>query len=118
MHVLALIRDLFFRARLEAAAKTGSADVSYATSLDRAREQIAQTAPALVIVDLGDGAFDSRAVVGLVREQAVAARIVGFGPHVEIGMLDAARDAGFDDVLSREEFAARLPKLLSERSQK
>ena len=112
MHVLALVRDLFFRARLEAAARAASADLSYAASLDRACEQVAKTAPSLVIVDLGDGAFDVRAVTGLIREQAAAARIVGFGPHAEIGKLDAARAAGFDDVLSREEFTTRLPKLL------
>ena len=111
VRVLALVRDLFFRARLEAAAKAASADVGYASSLDRAREQIAETVPALVIVDLGDDSFDARAVAKRIRELA-ATQLVGFASHVELRKLGAARQAGFDLVLSREEFTARLPELL------
>ncbi len=111
VRVLALVRDLFFRARLEAAAKAVSADVGYASSLDRARDQITETAPALVIVDLGDGAFDPEAIAKQTRELA-AVQLVGFASHVELRKLGAAREAGFDLVLSREEFTARLPELL------
>ena len=111
MRVLALVRDLFFRARLEAAAMAANADVGYASNLDRAREQITETATTLVIVDLGDGAFDPEAVAKQIRELA-AAQLVGFASHVELRKLGAARQAGFDLVLSREEFAARLPELL------
>jgi hypothetical protein len=43
---------------------------------------------------------------------SAAVRVVAFGPHVERERLQAARDAGADDVMPRGAFAAHLEDVL------
>ena len=64
----------------------------------------------LVIIDLmvpGGGALEA---VEAARSAGVA--VVAYGEHVRADVLQAARDAGADDVLTRSEFTRRLPALL------
>ncbi|CAN5706813.1 hypothetical protein BH20ACT2_BH20ACT2_12850 [soil metagenome] len=60
----------------------------------------------LVVLDL------SRAGVLDVVGSLDAARVIGFGSHVEREVLDAARAAGCDEVLARSKFFGRLAELL------
>lgn len=39
--------------------------------------------------------------------------VIGFGSHVDVASADAAREAGFDEVLARSVFFRRLPELLA-----
>lgn len=90
MRVCALVGDLMDRSRISAsipdvvfvrdAAKCADADV--------------------VIVDLAKSGKD----VGALRAAVPAARIVGFGPHVDEDSAAAARAAGADVVLPRSRF--------------
>jgi hypothetical protein len=61
-------------------------------------------------------AFDSRfpavETAGAMRVAAPAARLIGFASHVDLKVLGAAREAGFELTLSRSEFTQRLPELL------
>jgi DNA-binding NarL/FixJ family response regulator len=109
---LALIRDLFFRAKLDAVAAAVDAEVAYASSLDAVASRCADVDPSLVFIDLSDSAFPALATVQAIRAQAPKARIIGFASHVDLKPLKAARDAGFDLALSRSEFTAQLPLLL------
>ena len=60
----------------------------------------------LVVVDLArPGALDAVAVI---VGRAGHPRVVGFGSHVDTELLDAAREAGCDEVLTRSTFFARL----------
>jgi DNA-binding response OmpR family regulator len=64
----------------------------------------------LVVIDLmvpGGGALEA---VGAARAAGVT--VVAYGEHVRADVLQAARDAGADDVLTRSEFSRRLPALL------
>ena len=66
-----------------------------------------------VVVDLN--------AIGTTREELVRVRaafplpttLIAFGSHVEADRLRDARQAGFDRVLPRSEFSARLVDLLS-----
>lgn len=68
----------------------------------------------LVILDLsavsGNLADELRTLRNLCP---VATKLLAFGPHVHKANLDAARAAGFDVVLSRGEFHARVDQLLA-----
>ncbi len=110
---LMMVRDLMLRSRIEGAATAlGVATVAAATiAIARARAE--EHRPAIVFVDLSDGHFPLADTLREIRAAAPAARLVGFASHVDLKALKAAREAGFDRVLSRSEFTAHLPELLT-----
>ena len=110
---LGLVRDLFFRARIDAVARATGADVSYASTLDSALGQCAEGSFAMIFADLSDASLATLDTVARLRAAAPHARLIGFASHVDLKALRSARDAGFDQTLSREQFTARLPELLS-----
>jgi DNA-binding NarL/FixJ family response regulator len=112
MRALGLVRDLFFREKIDAVARASGAEVSYASTLAAAADRCADERPAIIFVDLSGASFAPDEAVAKFRLHAPAAKLVGFASHVDLKSLRAARDSGFDLVLSREEFTSRLPELL------
>lgn len=112
--VLGLVRDLFFRSKLDGVADSAGVDLCYASDLEAATRQCLANHPELVLVDLSDAAFPAAATAACLRAALPDSRIVGFASHVDLKPLRAARDAGFALALSRSEFTARLPELLKE----
>jgi DNA-binding NarL/FixJ family response regulator len=113
MKALALVRDLFFRAKIDAVAASLGAEVEYASSLDAVAARCAATHPSMIFTDLSDATFPALATLKQIRAAAPAARVIGFASHVDLKSLKAARDAGYDLTLSRSEFTAQLPDLLN-----
>ncbi len=113
MRALGLIRDLFFRSKIDAVARATGADVGYASTLQAALERCAEQPPMLIFADLSDRSFPAADTASLIRSAAPNARLIGFASHIDLKALGAAREAGFQLVLSREEFTSRLPQLLS-----
>ena len=109
---LGLIRDLFFRSKIDAVASALSATVAYASSLEAATLRCAELKPDFVFADLSDATFPALETIEKIRAAAPDARLVGFASHVDLKPLRAAREAGFALTLSRSEFTARLPDLL------
>ena len=109
---LGLIRDLFFRSKIDAVASALGATVAYASSLDAAALRCAELKPDLVFADLSDPTFPALETIAKIRAAAPDARVVGFASHIDLKPLAAAREAGFELTLSRSEFTARLPDLL------
>jgi DNA-binding NarL/FixJ family response regulator len=112
MRALGLVRDLFFRTKIDASAEALGVDTVYASNLEAARARCAELAPAVVFADLSDQNFPGRETATNMRQSAPQAKLIGFASHVDLKALAAAREAGFDLVLSRQEFTARLPELL------
>ena len=110
---LGLVKDLFFRSKLDAAAEALGVELFYASDLDAAVKRAAEKHPSLIFADLSDGDFPAAATAERIRAAAPASRLVGFASHVDLKPLRAAREAGFDMTLSRSEFTARLSELLS-----
>lgn len=109
---LGLVRDLFFRSKIDAVGAAVGADVAYASSLDAAVSRCAQLKPVIIFADLSDGSFPALETVAAIRAAAPDAQLIGFASHLDLKPLKAAREAGFDLTLSRSEFTARLPDLL------
>ena len=109
---LGLIRDLFFRSKIDAVASAVGATVAYASSLDAAASRCAELKPDLVFADLSDATFPALETLEKIRAAAPDARVVGFASHVDLKPLRAAREAGFALTLSRSEFTAQLADLL------
>ena len=112
VRALALIRDLFFRSKLEALANQLGATVVYASTLESAAAQIVASPPTIVMVDLNDANFPAERTIAALNAAAPALRVIGFASHVDLKALKSARAAGFSETLSRSEFTAQLPKLL------
>jgi DNA-binding NarL/FixJ family response regulator len=109
---LGLVRDLFFRSKIDAVASAVGAEVIYASSLDAAVARCGEKVPQIVFADLSDATFPALETVERMRAAAPEARLVGFASHVDLKPLKAAREAGFELTLSRSEFTARLADLL------
>jgi DNA-binding NarL/FixJ family response regulator len=112
MKALALVRDLFFRAKIDAVASVVGAEVEYASSLAAGAARISATHPSIIFTDLSDATFPALETLKQIRASAPGARVIGFASHVDLKSLKSARDAGYDLTLSRSEFTAQLPDLL------
>jgi hypothetical protein len=106
--ILILVPDLMFSTRIEVAAKhlgypIRALDVGDDLGAAMAREQ-----PALVIVAL-DAANWQDAVVAAKR---AGARVLAFGSHRNVELMQQAKAAGCDEVVARSRMAGELPNLL------
>ena len=112
MKALGLIRDLFFRAKIDAVAAVVGAEVEYASSLEAVAARCAAIHPLIIFTDLSDATFPAFETLKQIRAAAPSARVIGFASHLDLKSLKAAREAGYDLTLSRSEFTALLPELL------
>ena len=109
---LGLVRDLFFRSKLDAVAASLGAEILYASDLTNASRRAGEKKPSVVFADLSDAAFPAADTAAKIREATPGAKLIGFASHVDLKPLRAAREAGFDQTLSRSEFTARLAEFL------
>jgi DNA-binding NarL/FixJ family response regulator len=110
--VLFLATDLMFTSQLLGAAAKLGLKLAVAANAADAADKLTEDCR-LVIADLTLPGLDLPVVVGAVREQAPAARIVAFGPHVDEQALAAAERAGAHTVMSRGQFHREYAALLA-----
>ena len=110
--VLALVRDLLLRSRIEASADAARVEVAFAATYDRLRALAAEASIKMVFADLSDPNFDSTTTAQELTAACPQATLIGFASHIDLKPLAAARAAGFAQTLSRSEFVSRLPGLL------
>jgi predicted metal-dependent hydrolase len=72
--------------------------------------------PALILVDVSSEAIPWERWTQILKTSAATRRIpiLAFGPHVDTQMLERARAAGADHVVSRGKLQASLPELIQE----
>ena len=114
-NVLALVRDLVMRSRIEAAAEAAGIEVAFAATYDRIRVLAAAAPITTVFADLSDASFDPATAAHELTATCPRAHLIGFASHIDLKPLAAARAAGFTQTLSRSEFVSRLPALLKAR---
>jgi DNA-binding NarL/FixJ family response regulator len=114
--VFALVDDLFFQAKiLETARHVGVQVRTFASGaalLEAAADPNANSAPALVIVDLNSRGGALEAIQQL-RASGNPAPIVAFLSHVQTELAQRARAAGCEEVMPRSKFTKELPQILS-----
>lgn len=113
--ILALVDDLMFTSKIRSAATQAGIAIAFARSSASALEQMRGAAPALVLLDLNNPRTDPLGTVAAMKaDPALAAvPIVGYVSHVDTATIQAARDAGVDEVLARSAFSANLPAILA-----
>jgi CheY-like chemotaxis protein len=111
-HVLALVDNLFFQARIQAVAKQIGVEVRIAaTGEDLVSEALANP-PALVIVDLNAKSNPLDAVRRL-RGSETPALIIGYLAHVQTELAGEAAEAGCSQVMPQGKFTQELPMILA-----
>ncbi|MBX3413467.1 MAG: hypothetical protein KF708_12325 [Pirellulales bacterium] len=113
MSVVCLSSDLGTSSRLAGAAARAGVPLATAMSAARLFDLIATTTPRLVVIDLTTAGLDVAEVVSKLRSADQAPELIfAFGPHVHAGALQAASDAGCDQVLTRGQMHAQADELL------
>ncbi|HVF49335.1 MAG TPA: hypothetical protein VNA19_04570 [Pyrinomonadaceae bacterium] len=116
-HVIAVVDDMFFAAKIRGTAELSGVAVTLASSsksLDALFESTQREPPALVIIDLHAQRTDPFALAARLKADTRLRHVplVGFFSHVRIELQQRARDAGFDQILPRSAFTKRLPEIL------
>jgi PleD family two-component response regulator len=113
--ILAIVDDLMFTSKIRAAAGQLGVPVKFARTADAALAEMRQSSPSLVIFDLNNPRADPLGTVKTMKLDASLASIwtVGFVSHVQTDLIEAARQAGVDEVLARSAFTTRLADILS-----
>lgn len=113
--VVAGVPDLFFAAKIGETARQLGVVVEFASSGQAVLEK-ASRSPALVILDLGAAALEPIGLIAKLKTDPAlrTARVVGFVNHERTDLIDQARQAGCDEVLTRGAFTKGLPAMLTE----
>jgi hypothetical protein len=101
--LVAYVPDLMDRSRLEIAGQSAGLTVAFVSDPEDLASAVGRGA-GLVVVDL------ARAGVLEVLPRLGSAHTVGFASHVDTALLDAARQAGCDEVLPRSAVFRRLAR--------
>lgn len=109
--ILAIVDDLLFRGKLEAAAARLGTPLTIA----------ADAGPALrteqpwsrVLIDLNLSRGDPLAIVRDLRQARPGIPLIGYCSHVQQDLQQQALEAGCTTVLARSAFVQQLPELLS-----
>ena len=112
--VIAVVDDLFFAAKIRAAAENLGVNVRFERSAEAAIEAAQANRPELFVVDLHAGRCDPFALVEQLKavEGLREVPVVGFFSHVQTELQQRAVGAGFDRVLPRSAFTKKLPEIL------
>ncbi|QEG42286.1 hypothetical protein [Roseimaritima ulvae] len=101
--------DLMFASRVQAAANQAGLDFRILGGLPAELNENEQ--PAWIVIDLATRGGLLPAVYETGKPRFPAARWLAYGPHVQVGKLAAARQAGIETVITRGQFDAKLPTL-------
>ena len=110
---IAVVTDLIFQSRITGTAAQAHVACRVVRDVKALDLALVEQPAKLVIIDLSIESVAVKELVDCVRQHAPAARIVAFGSHVDREVLDAAAQAGADDVLPRSAFVRLLPALFA-----
>lgn len=112
--ILAAVDDLLFSSKIRATAKQAGVELAFARSPSEILDQARALGPSLVIFDLNSGKTDPIATIAAMKKDPALAGIptLGFVSHVDGAMIQAARNAGADEIMARSTFAGNLAEIL------
>ena len=111
--ILFVGENLFFLGRVETLADPLGSEVFRASTESAFWDSYGSRQPALVLIDLdGDESVWSKVLEGLGQQETGKPKVVAFGPHEDVALLERAKALGCDLALSRGEFNRDLLKIL------
>ena len=109
---LFLTGDLLFSSRVVGAAESASLKVEVVGSADAARQRAGADDVGLLIVDLTMPGCRPNALMEVWTTLPSPPPVIAYGPHVAETQLQAARDAGCAEVLTRGQFDRQMRDVL------
>lgn len=107
---LLVSRDLFFTSKVTGTAELLGIEMRVAGEPRTAAELARDGQVRCVFIDLADTGLDVASFFAELGGEHPP--VVAFGSHVATARLQAARDAGCDEVMPRSRFSTSLPELL------
>ena len=113
--ILCAVDDLIFSIKISTAAKALGVNVFFERSAEQVVPRIREKMPSLVILDLNSAKLRPLDVIAQVKADATLREIptLGYVSHVQTDVINAARQAGIDEVLARSAFADELGQILT-----
>jgi CheY-like chemotaxis protein len=108
---LLISRDLFFTSKVTGTAEALGTRVDVVADAESAAQKLTAGEFRCVFIDLADEGLDVAAFFARINRDN-RPPVIAFGSHVATARLQAARDAGCDDVMPRSRFSSGLPELL------
>jgi hypothetical protein len=105
--VVLLSGDLMFASRVKAAAESAGCKFHFGGSLPEEHA----AAIRFVILDLATRSVLTSSIVGQCADRCPDAKLIAYGPHVQVPKLTAAKAAGIPIVLTRGQFDSQLSSL-------
>ena len=102
---LAVIDDLMFRSKLEAAL---GEQLVVVTTLEALRERLRQPGWTRVLVDLHLSSADSMEAIRLARSEQPELAVIAYGSHIDVARRQQAAASGCREVLARSELVQRM----------
>lgn len=103
-------KDLFFGGQVTGTAAKQGRGIAMAMSLDALKDHLTTGTIRGLILDLASNIAPAEIIAVLPADTPL--KTLAFGPHVHTDNLQAARDAGFQQVMPRSRFSAELIALL------
>ena len=113
--VMCVVDDLMFSIKISTAAKALGAPVFFERNAAAVVERVREKQPALVIFDLNSQKLRPLDAIAALKADPSLRQIptLGYVSHVQTDLIQAARDAGIDQVLARSAFTERLGEILT-----
>jgi PleD family two-component response regulator len=113
--ILAVLDDLMFSSKIKTAANQLGVDLRFSRSVDGALDTMRKNQTTMVIFDLNNERLQPLAIVAAMKADPQLASIatVGYASHVQVDVINAARQAGVGEVLPRSVFVQQLADILT-----
>ena len=113
--IVCAIDDLIFSIKISTAAKSLNTDIYFERSAEKIVQTIRETRPSLVIFDLNSARLRPMDAIGQLKSdpELRGIRTLGYVSHVDASTIEAARQAGIDQVLARSAFTNQLGEILT-----
>lgn len=113
--VIVAVDDIFFAAKIRAAAEHLGINILFARSEDEAFESALENPSALIIADLHSQKLNPFWLGQRIKadERLRDVKLIGFFSHVQIELQRQAQAAGFDQVMPRSVFTKNLAEILN-----
>lgn len=113
--VMCVVDDLLFSVKISTAAKALGVETYFERAADAVLPRIREKTPALVIFDLNSSKLRPMDAIAAMKADPALKAIptLGYVSHVQTATIEAAREAGIDQVLARSAFADRLGEILT-----
>ncbi len=111
--VVAVVRDLFFVARIRETARMVGTSLAFARTPDELAQALQGEVPALVIVDLTAADCNHEAVFSILDRQVPRVPVLGFTTHA-LARTTQPLHPRCDRVVTRETFTQQLGAILRE----